>query len=118
MPEIGDGFNGVVLSPPGEVPRNTLYITPFVGLASQVSAAQCVPVPDKLIVMGEFVASLVMVTLAPFTAPPVVGANVTFSFSVCPVPTTVPFDIPLALNPAPVTVTAEIVISEFPLFAR
>ena len=73
------------------------------------------PVPDKLIVVGELVALLVMATFEPLTAPGVVGANVTIRFADCPGVSTVPFEMPLALNPAPVTVTLEIVIFEFPL---
>jgi hypothetical protein len=37
------------------------------------------PVPVKLTLKGEFVALLVMLTLAPLTGPPEVGANVTVS---------------------------------------
>ena len=71
--------------------------------------------PDKLIVVGEFVALLAMDTLAPLTAPAVVGANVTVRVADCPGVNTVPFEIPLAVNPAPVTVTLEIVMFELPL---
>jgi hypothetical protein len=77
-----------------------------------------VPVPDNGIVVGEFVALLVMVTLAPLTAPAVVGANVTVRVTDCPAVSTVPLETPLSLNPAPVTVTPEIVMFEFPLFVN
>jgi hypothetical protein len=77
-----------------------------------------VPVPDKAIVIGEFDALLAMLTFAPLTAPPVVGANLTVSAAVCPGVNTVPLDTPLALNPAPVTVTAEIVMFDCPLFVN
>ena len=106
---------GVVPSPPDVVPRNTLYVTPPVGLAFQVNTTECVPVPDKVTVDGELVALLAIVTLAPLTAPPDVGANVTVSGTDCPGVRTVPFRIPLALNPVPVTVTLEIVTFAFPL---
>jgi hypothetical protein len=56
-----------------------------------------------------------MLTLAPFTAPPVVGANVTVKTADWPADRIVPFEIPLALNPVPITVTPEIVTLEFPL---
>jgi hypothetical protein len=72
------------------------------------------PVPDKLIVVGEFVALLVIVTLAPLTVPAVVGANFTARVADCAGVSTVPLEMPLALNPAPVTVTPEIVMFEFP----
>ena len=73
------------------------------------------PVPDKLIVVGELVALLVIATFAPLTAPGVVGANVTVRVADCPGVSTVPFEMPLALKPAPVSATLEIVIFEFPL---
>ena len=88
----------------------------MVGLAAHCSKTESVPVPDKLTVVGEFVALLVIVTLAPLTAPAVVGANVTVRVEDCPGVSTVPFGTPLALNPAPVTVTPEIVMFELPLF--
>ena len=72
--------------------------------------------PDRPIVIGELLASLTMLMPAPVTAPADVGANVTFRLADCPDVSTVPFEMPLALNPAPVTVTLEIVMSEFPLF--
>jgi hypothetical protein len=84
-------------------------------LAVHSSATECVPVPDKLIVVGEFVALLAMVMLAPLTTPGVVGANVTVRVADCPGVSTVPLEMPLALNPAPTTVTLEIVMLEFPL---
>jgi hypothetical protein len=90
-------------------------------LASQVSATVCgvveTPVPDTLIVAGEFVALLAILTL-PLTVPAPVGANsavtVTDWFGVS---TSLVFT-PLELNPAPVTPTFEIVTLEFPLFVN
>jgi len=73
-------------------------------------------VPERPIVIGEFVALLTMLMPAPVTLPADVGANVTFRVADCPGVSTAPFEMPLALNPAPVTVTLEIVMSEFPLF--
>jgi len=93
-----------------------LYVTPVVELALHWSKTECVPVPDRLTTAGELVALLAMLTLAPATAPAVVGANVTVSVADWPGVSTVPFETPLALNPAPVTVTPEIVRFEFPLF--
>jgi hypothetical protein len=78
-------------------------------------AAAC-PVPETLTVVGEFVALLVTLTLAPVTAPAVVGSNVTVSVAVCPGVRIVPLVTPLALNPAPVVVSPEIVTLEFPVF--
>ena len=84
------------------------------GLASQVSTTECVPVPDRVTVAGESVASLAMFTL-PLAGPPHVGANVTVSVADCPGVSTVPFTTPLELNPVPVRVTPEIVTFAFPL---
>jgi hypothetical protein len=86
-------------------------------LAVHSSKTECVPVPDKPIAMGEFGALLVTVTLAPLTAPGAAGANVTVRVADCPVVSTVPLEMPVALNPAPVTVTPEIVTFAFPLLA-
>ena len=113
---MADELIGDVPSPPLLVPRKTLYVTPVVVLALQSSKTECVPVPDKPIVVGEFVALLVMLTLAPFTVPAVAGANVTVRVADCPGVSTVPLGMPLALSPAPVTVTPEIVMFELPLF--
>ena len=63
----------------------------------------------------EFVALLVTVMPAPFTAPGVAGANATVRVAVCPGVSTVPLGMPLAVNPAPATVTPEMVMLEFPL---
>jgi hypothetical protein len=66
--------------------------------------------------VGEFVALLAILTLAPLTAPPEVGANVTVKVAACPGVSIMPLETPLALNPAPLVVTLEIVMFEFPLF--
>lgn len=57
-----------------------------------------------------------MLTLAPFTAPADVGANVTLSVVDCPGVRVVPFGTPVVLKPAPETVIPEMVTFEFPLF--
>ena len=57
-----------------------------------------------------------MLTLAPLTVPPVVGANVTVKVADWLALSTVPLEIPLALKPAPLAVTPEIATLEFPLF--
>jgi hypothetical protein len=93
-----------------------LYVTPLVELAVHVNTTECLPVPVKPMVRGEFVALLAILTLAPLTAPPEVGANVTVSVADCPGVRTVPLGMPLELNPAPLVVTVEIVTFEFPLF--
>jgi hypothetical protein len=85
-------------------------------LAVHDSATECwVPVPDKATVAGEFVALLVTVTL-PLTLPAAVGANAIVSVTDWLGVKTVPPDTPLALYPAPVTATLDMVTLEFPLF--
>jgi len=72
-------------------------------------------VPERLTAVGVLVALLATLTPAPVTAPAVVGSKVTVRVAVCPGVRTVPFVTPLALNPAPVVVSPEIVTLEFPL---
>ena len=71
--------------------------------------------PDNATVAGEFVALLVTVTL-PLTLPAAAGANAISSATDWLGVRAVPAVTPLALNPAPVTVTLDIVTFEFPLF--
>jgi hypothetical protein len=52
----------------------------------------------------------------PTTLPVAVGANVTFSAAVCPGTNVVFAPAPLTLNPAPLTITLEIIRFVFPLF--
>jgi hypothetical protein len=113
---IGEEFIADAPSPPDEVPLYTLYVTPLVGLAFQLSATEWEPVPVKPIDTGEVVALLAKLTLAPLTAPPTVGANVTVSVADCPAANTVPFVTPAPLNPVPATETVEIVKLAFPVF--
>ena len=72
------------------------------------------PVPLSEMFEGEFVALLLMVTV-PVTLPAAVGANTTFSTADLLGANTWLGLIPLVLNPAPVTLTAEIVTFEFPV---
>jgi hypothetical protein len=71
-----------------------------------------------VIIAGKPVALLATLTLAPLTVPGVVGSNVTVSVVDCPGVRIVPFETPLAVNPAPATVTLETVTLEFPLFVN
>src|SRR5579862_2239037 len=80
-----------------------------------VGGAGITPVPDRPIEMGEFDALLTTETL-PVTPPAAAGAKVTFRVSACPGLTMVPADNPLALKPAPETLTVEIVTLELPEF--
>jgi len=73
------------------------------------------PTPLREIVAGEFVALLSTDTL-PVTLPAAVGVNTGFSAMDWLGVRTVPEVTPVALNPAPATVTLEIVTFELPLF--
>ena len=74
------------------------------------------PVPDKLIVVGELAALLVTTTL-PDTAPDPEGAKLTFTLVLCPGLKMMP-DRPVALKPEPETPTLEIVALELPELVR
>lgn len=88
-------------------------------LAVQVSVAECatacVPVPESEMLIGEFVALLVTVTV-PDTVTADVGVNITPSVADCPAPIVCPAVTPDELNPVPVTLTEVIVTVELPLF--
>ena len=96
-------------------------MTPVDALASHVSVTECddaeTPVPVSDTFVGEPVALLAIDTL-PFTVPAVAGVNVTVRTAVWFGVRIKPEVTPLALNPAPVKVTLEIVTFEFPLFFR
>jgi hypothetical protein len=72
------------------------------------------PVPLSEIFAGEFVALLLIVTV-PVMLPATVGANTTFSTADWLGANTTLGLIPLVLNPAPITLTPEIVTLEFPV---
>ena len=105
--------------PPEVWERYTLYPATTEVLAVQLSAtdgggvADVEPVPESVIVAGEFEALLVTVML-PGTSPAAAGAKVTFRVAVCPDVKIRPDETPPAVYPAPETVTFEIVTSEFP----
>src|SRR5580698_9870479 len=94
------------------VPVVTLPNAALVGVA--VSCG-CVPVPLKLIVAGEFGASLT-IEILPLTLPADVGANLALNVVLNPAPNVTGVVIPVVLKPAPVTVTAEMVTVALPPF--
>ena len=73
------------------------------------------PDPDSDMLVGEFVALLVIVTL-PVTLPAAVGAKVTVRATDSPAVSVSVGVTPPVLKPAPDTVTCEIVTLEFPVF--
>jgi hypothetical protein len=107
-----------VYGPPLTVERYTLYPDGVGVLAVQVSVTECAtgctPVPERVIVAGEFVALLAIVTL-PVMLPAAVGENVTFKIAVCPGVRIRPAEMPLAVKPGPVRLTLEMVTLELPV---
>jgi hypothetical protein len=73
----------------------------------------CTPVPERAIVVGEFAALLVRVTL-PAALPLAAGVKVAFNVALCPVFRVVPVGTPPALKPGPPMLTFEIVAAEPP----
>src|SRR2546428_7245113 len=91
------------------------------GLAIQDNSPEwatgCTPIPDRVIVAGEFEASLVTLTL-PVTLPEAAGAKVAPKLAVCPEVTTSPAGMPLAVKPAPAMMTLEMLILALPEFVK
>jgi hypothetical protein len=75
------------------------------------------PVPDKVMLTGEFWALLIIVRL-PAKFPMVKGVNVACTAAVCLGLTVSPEALPLAVNPGPETETPEIVTLELPVFVN
>src|ERR1700733_4011382 len=96
------------------VPVATLPNAALVGVAASCA---CVPVPLKLIVVGEF-GALLTIEMLPLTLPADVGANFALNVVLNPAPSVSGVAIPVVLKPAPVTVTAEIVTVAVPPFVR
>jgi len=99
------------------VPGVSVFPTLFRLGETHVLKFDCTPVPVIEIVAGELVALLATVT-PPVTLPVEVGAKVTFKAAVCPGARTVAEDTLLALKPAPVVLTLEMVRFELPEFVR
>lgn len=74
------------------------------------------PAPKSEMVSGELVALLVTIIL-PVTLPAAAGAKVAVRVAVCPGVRITP-ETPVALKPAPDTLTLEIVMLEFPAFVN
>jgi hypothetical protein len=87
------------------------------GLAIQDKAAEWAtgwtPVPDRVIVAGEFEALLVTLTL-PVTLPAAAGVKVALKLAVCPEVRTSPAGRPLAVKPGPAMMTLEMLILAVP----
>jgi hypothetical protein len=90
-------------------------------LAVQLSVTECAtgatPVPVREIVAGEEVALLATVAV-PVTAPAAEGAKVTVRVAVCPGATIRPEETPLAVKPAPVMLTLEMLTFELPALVK
>ena len=85
------------------LPTTTLPRTRVDGVTVKLPAV-VVPVPDKAMLNAGFVASDVIVRL-PLTPPDDFGAKETSMLALCPAAKLTGTDIPLKLNPAPLTVT-------------
>jgi hypothetical protein len=111
-----------VYGPPEVCERYTLYPATTETLGVQVSETEAgvvvvLPVPERVMLSGEFVALLATATV-PGSLPAAVGANVTFNVADCPGVRIKPAETPLVVYGAPEPVTAEIVTLEFPEFVR
>ena len=84
---------------------------------TECETACCTPVPDSVIVAGELVALLLTCT-DPGMRPVPDGAKVTVRVADFPACTIWPDWSPLAVYPAPDTVTLEIVTLEFPALVK
>ena len=96
------------------VPVVTLPKAALVGVADNWG---CVPVPLKLIDVGEF-GALLTIEMLPLALPADVGANLALNVVLSPAPNVRGVVIPVVLKPAPVAVTAEIVTVAVPPFVR
>jgi hypothetical protein len=94
------------------VPVVTLPNAALVGVAASCG---CVPVPLKLIVVGEF-GALLTIEMLPLALPAAVGANLALNVVLNPAPNVSGVVIPVVPNPAPATVTEEIVTVALPPF--
>jgi hypothetical protein len=72
----------------------------------------------RLTIAGELIALLAIVTLAPVVLPTLLGENVTINVVDCPGMRIVPPETPPALKPAPLTLTLDIFMLEFPVFVN
>jgi hypothetical protein len=70
----------------------------------------------RVTIAGELAALLAITTLAPAALPALLGENVTVSVADCPGVRIVPPETPLAPKPAPLTLTLDIFMLEFPVF--
>ncbi len=92
-----------------------------VAAACHVNVTACAvpvtPVPDNAMLAGEFVALQLMVML-PLYCPVEDGLNVALTVVVCAGLKVIPAALPLAVKPAPDTITFEMVTLEVPAFVR
>ena len=76
--------------------------------------ADCTPLPESVMVAGELVAVLTTVTV-PLTLPDAAGANTTLKAALCPAASVTGGIRPVVLNPAPETLTWEMLTLELPM---
>jgi hypothetical protein len=85
-------------------------------VVSEIARVALAPVPLNAIVYVGFVAALLLIVTLPVTLPEAVGPNATVKLDVCPADNVNGADIPLSLNPVPLTVALEIVTLVPPVF--
>ncbi len=83
---------------------------------SEMVRVALAPVPLNAIVYVGFVAALLLIVTLPVTLPEVGGPNATVKLDVFPAANVSGNDIPLSLNPVPLTVALEIVTLVLPVF--
>lgn len=109
----------LVYEPPDTVLTYTLYPITLDALADHESATECavaaVPMPKRAITVVPVVALLATLML-PLACPLLAGANVAVNAALWAGESTIPEEIPLALNPGPETLRPEIVTLPVPPF--
>ena len=88
----------------------------FHASATECEAEGVCPAPARATVARELTALLAMVTLALVVLPALLGEKVTINVVDCPGIRIVPTETPLALKPAPLTLTLDMFMLEFPVF--
>lgn len=85
-------------------------------VASEMVRVALAPVPLNAIVYVGLVVALLLIVTLPVTLPEAVGPNATVKLEVCAAASVSGNDIPLNLNPVPLTVALEIVTLVLPVF--
>jgi len=101
----------VFVLPTGTLPKLALAGT------RESCGCSCTAAPDSAIIAGEFVALLTTETL-PVTLPTAVGAKAIFNEAFCPAAKVRGSVSPLAVKPAPETLSCEMLTLELPVLLK